>query len=130
MTDIERVEVIDYRALGKKIIGWAKDASSRPNDLKEFEKQLKGIVKFPLPGWIKGLHFVQGNLEVLLIRLPPAELMEDTLKSARSKEPYPLPKELENFYTAFGKQGLPKTKAAKQAMLEIRTADYTIQCCA
>ena len=71
MTDIERVEVIDYRALGRKIIRWSKNANSRPKDLVEFEKQLKGIVKFPLPSWVKGLQFVQGNLEVLLIRLPP-----------------------------------------------------------
>jgi|SoiMetStandDraft_2_1073263.scaffolds.fasta_scaffold144905_2 hypothetical protein len=130
MSDIERVDVINYRALGKKIITWSKNAGSRPKDLKEFEQQLKGIVKFPLPKWVKGLQFVQGNLEVLLIRLPPVELMEDTLKIAKSKEAYPLPKKLEDFYTSLGKRGLPKSAPDKLAMLEIRTADYTIQCCA
>jgi hypothetical protein len=130
MTDIERVEVIDYRALGRKIIGWSKNARLRPKDLVEFEKQLKGIVKFPLPSWVKGLQFVQGNLEVLLIRLPPVALMEDTLRATLAKEPYPLPKDLENFYLSLGKSGLPKSKLAKMAMLELRVADYTIQCCA
>jgi hypothetical protein len=130
MSDIERVEVIDYRALGKKIITWSKNARARPKDLREFEQQLKGVVKFPLPKWVKGLQFVQGNLEVLLIRLPPAELMEDTLKTARSSEPYPLPKKLEDFYMSLGTRGLPKSQSDKLAMLEVRTADYTIQCCA
>jgi hypothetical protein len=130
MADIDRVEVINYRALGKKIIRWSKDARSRPKDLVEFERQLKGIVKFPLPKWIKGLQFVQGNLEVLLIRLPPAELMQDTLKDALSKEPYPLPKNLGDFYLSLSAKGLPKSRAQKLAMLEVRTADYTIQCCA
>jgi hypothetical protein len=128
MPGIERVEVINYRALGKKIIKWSKDARSRPKDLAEFEKQLKGVVKFPLPKWIKGLQFVQGNLEVLLIRLPPAELMEDTLNTTLSNEPYPLPKELEAFYLKL--DALPRSKPQKLAMLEVRTADYTIQCCA
>jgi hypothetical protein len=130
MTDIERVDVIDYRALGRKIIRWAKNAGSRPKDLVEFEKQLKGIVKFPLPSWVKGLQFVQGNLEVLLIRLPPVALMEDTLSTTLSKEPYPLPKQLEEFYLSLSKGGLPKSKIGKLAMLELRVADYTIQCCA
>jgi hypothetical protein len=130
MAEIGRVEVINYRALGKKIIKWSKDARSRPKDLVEFEKQLKGIVKFPLPEWVKGLQFVQGNLEVLLIRLPPAELMQDTLQDALSKGPYPLPKNLEDFYLSLAKKGLPTSTAQKMAMLEVRTADYTIQCCA
>src|SRR6266536_2526164 len=120
MTDIERVEVIDYRALGRKIIRWSKNANSRPKDLVEFEKQLKGIVKFPLPSWVKGLQFVQGNLEVLLIRLPPVALMEDTSRSTLSKEPYPLPKQLVDFYRSFAKDGLPKSRLAKLAMLEVR----------
>ena len=49
MTDIERVDIIDYRALGRKIIGWSKNARSRPKDLVEFEKQLKQVVFTWLP---------------------------------------------------------------------------------
>lgn len=130
MPKIDRVEVLDYSALGKMIIKWTKNVNSRPKDLSEFEKQLKGIVKFPLPKWIKGLQFVQGSRDVLLIRLPPVELMEDTRASVAGDEPYPLPKSLEEFYLSLADKGLPQTKSAKRAMLHTRVADYTIQCCA
>ena len=130
MPKIDRVEVLDYRALGRMIIKWTKNAKSRPKDLSEFERQLKNIVKFPLPRWIKGLQFVQGGREILLIRLPPVELMEDTQAAVAGNEPYPLPKSLEKFYLSLADNGLPQTKTAKRAMLEARVADYTIQCCA
>src|SRR5215467_10826391 len=91
---VPRINVLNYQTLGQKMIQWAKDPNSRPRDLTEFEAQLAGILEFPLPSYIKSLLIVQNTKDLLLIRLPPAELVDDTLTSVAIGSSYPLP----NFY--------------------------------
>lgn len=119
---VERIKVLDYRALGKKFIAWAKDPDLRPKTLAEFVQQTTGIVD-PLPPYIKALQFVQGDKEVLLVRLPPAELVEDTEKAFDGAPAnYPLP----TFYEDKFKHG---RDPGNQAFFEYRVGDYTIAHC-
>lgn len=120
---IQRIKVLDYRELGKKFIQWAKDADSRPRTLEEFKAQTQGIVD-ELPSYLKALMIVQGDKEVLLLRLPPAELVADTeqtMGSGRSGA-YPLP----SFYEEKLVQGLHPDN---MAFFQYRVGDYTIAHC-
>ncbi len=120
---VQRIKVLDYRELGKKFIAWAKDADSRPKTLAEFVQQTQGVVD-KLPSYIKALQFVQGDKEVLLVRLPPAELIEDSEESFKSgKGAYELP----SFYEEKLVQGLHPDN---RAFFEFRVGDYVIAHCA
>lgn len=119
---IQRIKVLDYRELGKKFIQWAKDADSRPRTLEEFKAQTHGIVD-DLPSYLKALMIVQGDKEVLLLRLPPAELVADTEQTMAIGGPlYPLPA----FYEERLVQGLHPDNLA---FFQYRVGDYTIAHC-
>lgn len=119
---IQRIKVLDYRELGKKFIQWAKDADSRPRTLEEFKAQTQGIVD-ELPSYLKALMIVQGDKEVLLLRLPPAELVADTEQTMGSGgSTYPLP----SFYEEKLVQGLHPDNTA---FFQYRVGDYTIAHC-
>jgi hypothetical protein len=120
---IPRINVLNYRALGQKMIKWATDRESRPETLPEFVREVDGIIELPLPAWIKGLQFVQSNNETLLIRLPPKEVVEDSLERiAAGTGRYPFP----NFYEQFI---LEEGEHDQQAIFEFRVGDYTIAHC-
>lgn len=120
---IPRMNILDYQALGRLIIKWATDPASRPGTLPDFLEATHGIIEQPLPDSIKGLQFVQSNMEVLLIRLPPAELVEDTLNNiARGSGRYPLP----DFYAEHILHG---QHVNMKDLFEFRVGDYTIAHC-
>jgi hypothetical protein len=90
---INRIPVLLPRELGETIIEWALDPKKRPADLAAFVKDLvtnRGVLG-PLPTYITSLKFVQAGKETLLIRLPPAELVQDTLTNIPQGGDYPLP---------------------------------------
>lgn len=121
--NIERIKVLDYRELGRKFIQWARDQSSRPKTLDEFVQQTEGIVD-TLPSYIQALVFVQSGKEVLFIRLPPAEMVEDTLQelTADPNEEYALPSFYEERLTGGGSTN-------NLEFFEKRVGDYTIAHC-
>jgi hypothetical protein len=119
---IPRVNVLDYNALGKKFIEWSLDADARPKDLAELEVQLTGIVAFPLPDYIKSLLIIQGGKDVLLLRLPPAELIQDTLdETSTGGGAYPLP--------GFYREKFEGSPVDNKTFFEFRVGDYTIAHC-
>jgi hypothetical protein len=120
---IPRINILQHRELGKKLIGWAMDPTSRPNNLEEFKQQTAGIIDQPLPPWIKAIQFIQPNFEVLVIRLAPPEFVKDSLEiNATAGGPYPLPKFYEDFY-------LHGKHTNRQEMFEYRVGDYTLAFC-
>ena len=127
---IPRINVLDYQALGQKFIGWVKDPSSRPKDLTEFGTQLAGIVD-QVPSYIKSIMFVQATKDILLIRLPPAEMVQDTEKTIANGGKYQMSALLQTFYTDcadknFYNQG---TEADRKRTFECRVGDYSIALC-
>jgi hypothetical protein len=106
------------------MIKWALQPETRPKNLPEFAAETNGIIEQPFPDWIKGLQFVQSNMEVLLIRLPPAVLVQDTIdKIATGTGKYPFP----DFYEEHLVQGL---HTSQQEIFEFRVGDYTLAHCA
>lgn len=121
---IPRVKVINYGKLGELMIRWATEPETRPENLPAFEREVAGAIELPLPTWIKGLQFVQSNNEVLLIRLPPAEFIEDTLQQLENPEgnKYPFP----DFYSTFILNPGPHDQ---KEVFRFRVGDYTIAHC-
>ncbi len=120
---IPRINVLQHRELGKKVIKLALEPDSRPKSLAEFVQQTNGIIEHPLPSYIKAVQFVQPNLEVLLIRLAPAEMIQDTLtrlETATGK--YPMPKFYEEYITHGKHQN-------QKEFFEHRVGDYSISNC-
>jgi len=119
---IPRIDVLQYQQLGKKMIEWAINPDTRPKDLKEFEDQTAGMIG-PIPARIKGLQFVQSNLEILLIRLPPAEMVSESLdRTSSASGNYPFPPFYEEHFVA-------KMHQDQKALLEFRVGDYTMAQC-
>jgi hypothetical protein len=119
---IQRIEVIDDYALGQLFIDWARDPAKWPKDLDAFKQQTVNTgVLSELPEYIKALMIVQSGKEVLLLRLPPKELVEDTLNSIGNPSAY----ELRPFYKEFVCDGLH----TKDKFFRFRVGDYTIAHC-
>jgi hypothetical protein len=128
---IPRVNVLDYGALGRKFIEWTTSPETRPKDLTELAAQLDGIIG-PLPDYIKSLMFVQATKDVLLIRLPPADLVEDTRTALSHGGVYGMPTNLKTFYTDLVHSNFyaDQTKQAeRQLSFEFRVGDYLIAHC-
>jgi hypothetical protein len=120
---IPRVKVTNYGKLGELMIRWATEPETRPENLPAFVREVEGAIELPLPSWIKGLQFVQSNNEVLMIRLPPAEFVEDTLErieTGTGKYPFP------DFYERFILNPGPHDQ---KEIFRFRVGDYTIAHC-
>jgi len=123
-TEVARIVVIpgQHRELGKKMIEWALDPESRPKTLEAFKEATRGIIEQPFPDWVKGLQFVQNNMDTLLIRLPAAEMVQASIdRTATATGSYPLP----GFYEDHLVRGLH----SQREMLEFRVGDYTMAQC-
>jgi hypothetical protein len=120
---IERIKVLNYQELGKKFIQWALDPASRPVDLDGFKAQTVGIVEQPLPDYITEFKLVQAaNKSQLLLRVPPAELVQDTLTEIAGPGDYRLPEFYEEKF-------LHGQHSPKREFFELRVGDYLIAHC-
>ena len=50
--------ILSYEAFGKLIEKWTLDETSRPQSFAEFKQQVAGIIRLPLPDWIKDFELV------------------------------------------------------------------------
>ncbi len=121
---INRIPVLLPRELGATIIEWALDPTKRPANLDAFVQDLvtnRGILG-ELPSYIKSVMFVQASKETLLIRLPPAELVRNTLDTIPQGGDYPLP--------PFYKQRLIDGQITDNVdFFRHRIGDYTVAHC-
>jgi len=119
------VEVADYIELGRLVADWAMRKDSRPDCVEELRRQLDGIAK--VPATTKKVEFVQGDQEVLVIRLPDRDLIEKRLRDLESPlvgARYPLPKFYDDIYNRhFG----PEMSSLETFLA--RMGDYTIAKC-
>jgi hypothetical protein len=95
-----------------------------PRDLEEFKTQCADAqVGLTLPKRVTGIIVTQPSEEVLLLRLPPKKLIEES-EEALKTEPYSLP----DFYvTIFG--GNQPVVANKLLLHAQRIGDYTMANC-
>lgn len=120
---IERINVLQHRELGKKMIQWALEPDTRPKTLDEFKAQTAGIIEQPFPDWVKALQFVQNNMDTLLIRLPAPEMVQESMdRTASATGKYPLP----SFYE---EHLVNNQHPSQREMLEFRVGDYTMAQC-
>jgi len=81
---IPRIKVLDYNGLGNIFIDWALGKTQVPPNLDEFKEAVKNVIDVTpgnFPGYINDFKHIQGPKELLLLRLPPAELVQDTIDS-------------------------------------------------
>lgn len=112
-----RIEILDYQALGRKIVEWASDSATRPATVEEFKAQLDQIAI--VPDRIKSVTFVQPDLENLILRLPDYEMFKDSksiVDAMAAISEYPLP----SFYAA---------ASTPEELQYSRIGDYTIAQC-
>jgi hypothetical protein len=120
MPAIERIQVLDYNGLGNLFIDWATGKSKAPTDLAGFVDATVVKNKFlaALPKYYLTFQTVQTDkLSNLLIRLPPKDLVQDTLDNIG--DPYSYPDVI------YGPRQIPDNRIFFGA----RVGDYTIALC-
>ena len=125
MAHIERVNILHFDRLGQKFIEWTLNPSTRPNNFDEFKEQLDGIVEMPLPERLKDFRLIDSDLETWNIRLPPKEMVQETLDEVEANpesEFYTLP----DFYKRRLVDGEIETN---KEFFEFRVGDYLVAHC-
>lgn len=113
-----RIEFINPLKLGELLIKWAREPDTRPKTLADFKTATAAFMK--LPDHFKALQFTQSNREVLYIRLPDGDDLEELLnRIGDSEDDYPLP----DFYATYVKTGQPKKV---REMFQMRMADFAL----
>ncbi len=89
-----RVEMIDFAEVGRKIVEWTLDASTRPDpqDFQEFKNQLANGLRIVDPQITK-FQLVETPPDTIVIRLPEKDMIEKTKTkyTASSFQPYQFP---------------------------------------
>lgn len=119
MTDeLKKVEIHDYRAFGRLIADYATGEKPWPASLEGLKHATQGIAT--IPDDYKALQVIQASEEVLLLRLPPQRMVEQSLAKygEGSAADYPLP----GFYD-------DKDELTMRDFFLSRVADYTIAVC-
>ena len=132
------------RRLGEHLIMWAKTRRMRkigeskdmgwPPTLEQFMLDVGAVymqedgstdgADIQVPKRLKTIQFLQSNMETLLVRLPPSELVEASearIAAMGAGDPYPIPE----FYERI----LNGTLTDKTEIFRSRVGDYTIAHC-
>lgn len=120
----EPIHILDFPAVGRKVVEWAQDPSTRPRDLEEFKEQLAGLVE--VPERYKEIQIVQGYDHVFFLRLPPKNQVTHSkaqlLKEDNNMRRYGIP---EFYFDAILENG----PFNRENFFYSRIADYTIRGC-
>jgi len=121
---IPRIVVNDYIALGNLFIEWSLDNTKAPTDLAGFINKVvtPGIVD-PLPGYIQTFVPIFHDSKQLVIRIPPADLVQDTLTNIKNHVPYDFPPE------SLYRKRLVDGTMGDLDFFGLRVGDYTIARC-
>lgn len=126
----EMFDVENYDKWGDLVKKWARDRSSRPTTVAEFQDQLlKADVMAKYPQKFTELVFIETSYDdgKLLIKLPPAELLNEAEKEVQGTSPYPMPP----FYASDMKDSTLKNDTPSSRLLfhSKRVGEYTIKFC-
>ncbi|MBR0847435.1 hypothetical protein JQ543_06760 [Bradyrhizobium diazoefficiens] len=119
-----------YDRWGELVKKWARDPKSRPTTVAEFQDQLlKADVMAKYPEKFTELVFIESYYDdgKLLIKLPPAALIDEAEQAIRDSSPYPMPP----FYAADMKDSNLKNDTPADRLLfhSKRVGEYTIKFC-
>jgi hypothetical protein len=103
-------------------VDWAIDPKTRPADLAELKSQTGGMLI--IPARITRIEFVQPDLATLLLRLPNAQMAQESVDLVQAGN---LDYKLPLFY--FDKLGEGGAGISNIDLLYSRIADYTISQC-
>src|SRR5690349_16249654 len=84
-------DVENYDRWGELVKKWARDPSSRPANVAEFQDQLlKADVNAKYPEKFTELEFIESYYDdgKLLIKLPPAKLLDEAEQAVQASSPY------------------------------------------
>jgi hypothetical protein len=123
-------DIVNYEVWGDLVKKWARDRSTRPTTIAEFQAQLDqaGVVaKFPSA--FTEIDFIESPYQngKLLIKLPPAAVIDQAEKELQGSAHYPLPL----FYTDDMKDSNLEndTPAGRLLFHSKRVGEYTIKFC-
>jgi hypothetical protein len=129
---MDRFRIQEPKLWGQLVKKWIKGEQAKPRTLEELSTQMRGagMTAPEYPAYLKGLVFVEYDKHILMIRLPPAELVkatEDKLNGDQA-DAYPLP----SFYDEFYSNPQHRTGLSKQELLDLHAArigEYTVNLC-
>ncbi len=78
---MERVLILNYVALGKKVAEWATDETANkeswPKDANDLRKQVMDMAM--IPERINEIQVIQPDMHQYILRLPPKALLEESI---------------------------------------------------
>jgi hypothetical protein len=83
-TDLRRMIIDDAALVGRKIVEWTLDKSTRPKSFPEFKEQLEGGLRIVDPK-VTGCELVETPDHKIVIRLPPAHLIKEAMAQYSAK---------------------------------------------
>lgn len=116
-------------ALGRKIVEWSRtDTSDRPKNIEEVNTELDQIgiaITFPEDRFHRSspVTMIATNLNEWVVRLPPIELIEQSLEKIRAGN-YPV-SELPTYFRAYPLNG----KRYDEDFFFVRLADFSVTQC-
>lgn len=119
------VEVADYIELGRLVADWSRSPDSRPVSIAQLASQLDGVAR--VPGSFKRVRFVESEPDVLTIRLPDPQLLDEAMLKMETHlvgERYMLP----NFYDDIYRNRFGPVMSPLDTFFA-RIGDYTISQC-
>jgi hypothetical protein len=121
-------KVSNFENWGNLIKAWARGQEPLPRTRAEFEQQCQAKqVGAQFPPEMKTVQFVQCNIETLLVRLPPASMLDAAEADLKAGGTYDFP----DFYStdAFGGKAASVAPAVALKFNAERIGDYTIGNC-
>ena len=132
---IERIVIKNFQRWGQLVKTWStgvnhiKDGNEYPipKTMAEFTQQLSDAgCQATVPASYTTIEVVQGDLQKLIIRLPPKVMIEAAEEElTQSQDAYPLPV----FYSERAFNGQPPQIDDKLTFHDMRIGDYTISNC-
>jgi hypothetical protein len=124
---LDRVRIADgdYVKWGNLVKAWSRGTTPRPTTVAQFRDQCNDAdIGISIPEYVGDVEFVQREKETLLIRLPPADMIEDAERQLE-KSPYALPR----FYKERFNVDLHVPMQQRLDFQAQRIGDYTITLC-
>jgi hypothetical protein len=133
---IDRVQIANHERWGKLVKTWAtgrnylddNNSYPKPTNMDEFKEQLnKAQVGMTIPDHLRSFRFAESDVDTLLVRLPPKEMIEDSeARLMAPGAPYPLAP----FYKrVFGGKDPEIAKSEMMKFHAERVGEYTINAC-
>jgi hypothetical protein len=130
---MERMRISDPYVWGKLVKSWIKGTATKPGNITELKAQMSAVGLATdanhIPASITGLAILDYDKHLLMIRLPPKDLVEASEQTFGTPAgAYPLPSFYDAFYVNAARRN-NMTPEERKKLHDARIGEYTVNSC-